>query len=77
MRFPPTTSRDFPKRWWNPVKPRSPDALVYHRMPKISEIWRIRHVPRDGSFNRKKLVGLENSFELVINGLIPPQTLKT
>lgn len=28
-------------------------------------------------FNRKKLVGLGKSFELVINGLTPPYTLKT
>lgn len=42
----------------------------------MAEIWRLRYTLRDGSLT-KKLAGLGKSFELVINGLTPPYTLKT
>ena len=67
-----TTTLSVPRCWRNSVEPGLSDVLVLHLGAQDScdlqyEIYTFRW-----KFNRKKLVGLGGSFELVIKGLTPP-----
>lgn len=70
--FPSVTSWDFPRCWGNSVKPGLFDVLVHHFGAQDSCYLEHKTYAVRWKFNRKKLVGLGGSFELVINGLTLP-----